>query len=113
MGWVTVFFWPAPVFVVLFLLREALDSMSGEMLLIAMVFSSGVGMTLHGVYLLGKWVARRGEGQYDCPVCGHNIMNTPHRCPCCGTRLIWGYLPGPGDRKYPHADSEHCHLVAV
>ena len=113
MGWVAFFFWPAPVFMLLFFLRMALDNASAEIRVILFVFFSAVGMTTHGVYLLGKWLARRAEGQYDCPVCGHDIMNTPHRCPHCGTRLIWGYLPGPGDRRYPHTDSEHCRLVGV
>jgi predicted RNA-binding Zn-ribbon protein involved in translation (DUF1610 family) len=113
MGWLTVFFWPAPIFVVLFLARAALDNASAEILVVVFVFLSAVGMSTHGVYLLGKWLTRRAEGLYECPVCGHDIMNTPHRCPNCGTRLIWGYLPGPRDRTYPQADSEHCPLTGV
>jgi len=113
MGWVTIFFWPAPVFVVLFLLRAALDNASAEVLVITFVFLSAVGMVFHGLYLLNKWLSRRAEGQYDCPVCGHDVMNTPHKCPNCGTRLIWGYLPGPGDHIYPQADPERCRSVGV
>jgi len=113
MGWVTVFFWPAPIFVVLFLARAVLDNASVELFLLAFLFLSAVEMTTQGVHLLGKWLARRAKGKYDCPVCGHDVMNTPHKCPNCGTRLIWGYLPGPADRVYPHSDSEHCLLVGV
>ena len=113
MGWVTAFLWPAPLFVVMFLVRMAIDNASGEVLLLCFVCLSAMGLSFQGLYLLNKWLERRAEGQYDCPVCGHDVMNTPHRCPNCGTRLIWGYLPGPGDRSYPQTDSEHCRLVGV
>jgi len=103
MGWLAAFLWPAPAFVILFLARIALDNASAEVLLVVFVVLSAVAMT---VYLAGKSLARRAKGQYDCPVCRHNIMNTPHNCPNCGTRLIWGYLPGPGDLRHPHIASE-------
>ena len=102
MGWLAVFFWPFPLFVGLFLVRMVLDNAPAEVLLVFVVLSAMAIM----VYLAGKSLARRAKGQYDCPVCGHNIMNTPHNCPNCGTRLIWGYLPGPGDLQHPHLASE-------
>ena len=101
LGWVTAFLWPAPVIVILFLIRMAVSTASGDVLFICFVFLSAVGVCAQAVYVLGKWISGAKSGEYDCPVCGQNIVQTPHQCPSCGTRLIWGYLPGPGDRRHP------------
>jgi hypothetical protein len=101
------------VFVVLFAIRMAISNASGEILFICFVFLSAVGVCLQAMYFLVKWLAVRGQGEYDCPVCGDSIVQTPHQCPSCGTRLIWGYLPGPGDRRHPQvvAGEQHGRLA--
>jgi predicted RNA-binding Zn-ribbon protein involved in translation (DUF1610 family) len=38
------------------------------------------------------------ESAYACPACGNDIHLTPHHCPSCGTRLVWGELPSPNRR---------------
>lgn len=97
MGWVTAFLWPVPVFFLLFLFRMSLGNVSAETFITCFVALTAVAVFVQALCQVGKWLSHPREGLYDCPVCGHNVVKTPHRCPCCGTRLIWGYLPGPGD----------------
>jgi predicted RNA-binding Zn-ribbon protein involved in translation (DUF1610 family) len=45
-----------------------------------------------------RQLRRRSRPTYECPICGYDVVSTPHRCPECGARLSWGILvePPPG-----------------
>jgi predicted RNA-binding Zn-ribbon protein involved in translation (DUF1610 family) len=114
LGWVTAFLWPAPVFIVLFLLRALIENSSALMLGAGFVIIAGLTVIVESVHVVFKWLVGRSAGAYDCPLCGHDICQTPHRCPQCGTRLIWGHLPGPGDRRLQLvASAEQARRLAV
>jgi hypothetical protein len=104
LGWLVFFLWPVPLFVILFLVRALLEEASFWVIAAAITVASAIAVAAEAIVHFNKWLASPGP-EYSCPFCGHDILHTPHRCPSCGSRLIWGHVPGPRDR--------HCHCLCA
>jgi len=108
MGWTVAFLWPAPIILVVAVAAQVAKQadVSFASFLLYFTFVAALFAFLLVLVRLAK-CRDGGESLYGCPTCGYDISRTPHRCPECGTRLIWGNLPGPRDRHLqlcPHRE---------
>jgi len=100
MGWALFFFWPAAFAPLLFAIPYLSRELDGGSILVI----TGILIILGCLALLDvafRTVTRRphDEPMYPCPCCGADIEHTPHSCPNCGARLLWGHQPGPEDAR--------------
>lgn len=95
LGWTVVFIWPLGPLVLIFILRNMADF--GQVTLFVALFALGALLIplLCVAAALNRLITRMlgPANPYGCPICDHDIRMSPHRCPNCGTRLIWGQLP--------------------
>jgi DNA-directed RNA polymerase subunit RPC12/RpoP len=96
-GWLVAFMWPLAAGVMALLIRSLDANFDLDDLVVRGFFTLVIIAVLFKPALLLARFALLGSGRrvcvYPCPACGHDIHQTPHRCPHCKTRLVWGELP--------------------
>jgi hypothetical protein len=101
-AWLVTWLWPlviaVPIIVLLYAQANGSDGIDEffamgflSLLIIALFFKPLIALVAAAARVTSG--ALRNQNPYGCPVCGHNIHATPHRCPGCGARLMWGELP--------------------
>ena len=108
LGWALFFFWPA-AFAPLLLAIPFLFYAMGSLTFVVVLALLGVLGLFAMLDVLVRLITRRPHDEpiYACPGCGADIQQTPHRCPSCGARLIWGHRPGPQDLRSLRQSFEH------
>ena len=103
-GWLLSFLWPLVVVCALVAFRDVGKSVGSLWWRIVVATTACIAL-IGPCILLASAAWKRVLGMvlpaanpYGCPVCGYDIRMTPHRCPECGTPLMWGQLPSSGSR---------------